>query len=42
VRPVGNQDSSAQKDLAVADLLIRRRPDARALVAGDLVEVLTF
>jgi molybdopterin molybdotransferase len=42
VRPVGNQDSSAQKDLAMADLLIRRRPDARALVAGDLVEVLAF
>ncbi len=42
VRPVGAQDSSAQKDLATADLLIRRRPDARALVAGDLVEVLAF
>ncbi len=42
VRPVGNQDSSAQKALALADLLIRRRPEARALVAGDLVEVLAF
>lgn len=42
VRPVGNQDSSAQKDLATADLLIRRRPQARALSAGDLVEVLAF
>ena len=42
VRPVGNQDSSAQKDLALADLLIRRRPEARALSVGDLVEVLAF
>lgn len=42
VRPIGNQDSSAQKDLALADLLIRRRADARALSAGDLVEVLAF
>lgn len=42
VRPLGNQDSSAQKDLALADLLIRRRPGARALAAGDLVEVLAF
>lgn len=42
VRPEGNQDSSAQKDLATADLLIRRRPAARALAAGELVEVLAF
>jgi len=42
VRPVGNQDSSAQKDLAMADLLIRRRPEARALATGDLVEILDF
>jgi molybdopterin molybdotransferase len=42
VRPVGNQDSSAQKDLATADLLIRRRPEARALDAGEIVEVLAF
>lgn len=42
VRPLRNQDSSAQKDLAMADLLIRRRPAARALVAGELVEVLAF
>ncbi len=42
VRPVGNQDSSSQKDLALADLLIRRRPAARALAAGELVEVLAF
>lgn len=42
VRPVGNEDSSAQKDLALADLLIRRAPNARALSPGDLVEVLAF
>ena len=42
VRPVGNQDSSAQKDLAMADLLIRRPPGARRLSVGDLVEVLAF
>jgi molybdopterin molybdotransferase len=42
VRPVGNQDSSAQKDLATADLLIRRRAGARALGSGELVEVLAF
>ncbi len=42
VRPLGNQDSSAQKDLATADLLIRRRPASRALMAGELVEVLAF
>ncbi|MCW5758785.1 MAG: molybdopterin molybdotransferase MoeA [Phenylobacterium sp.] len=42
VRPVGRQDSSAPKDLATADLLIRRRADARALEAGEIVEVLAF
>jgi molybdopterin molybdotransferase len=42
VRPVGNQDSSAQKTLATADLLIRRRPESRALAAGELAEVLAF
>jgi molybdopterin molybdotransferase len=42
VHPVGNEDSSAQKDLALADLLIRRAPNARALSPGDLVEVLAF
>lgn len=42
VRPVGAQDSSAQKDLAMADLLIRRRAAARALAVGELVEVLAF
>ena len=42
VRPIRNQDSSAQKDLAVADLLIRRRAGARPLERGDVVEVLAF
>ncbi|HEX5379549.1 MAG TPA: molybdopterin molybdotransferase MoeA [Phenylobacterium sp.] len=42
VLPVDNQDSSSQKTLAAADLLIRRRPGARALSAGELVEVLDF
>ena len=42
VRPIGNQDSSAQKDLAMADLLIRRRPGAREVAAGDFFEALAF
>jgi molybdopterin molybdotransferase len=42
VRPLGDQDSSGQKTLAAADLLIRRRPGARALDVGDLAEVLAF
>jgi molybdopterin molybdotransferase len=37
-----DQDSSGQKTLAAADLLIRRRPGARALLPGDLAEVLTL
>jgi molybdopterin molybdotransferase len=36
------QDSSAQKALAEADLLVRQRADAPALDAGELVEVLDF
>jgi molybdopterin molybdotransferase len=40
--PLDSQDSSAQKALATADLLIRRRRGARALDAGDLAEVLAF
>lgn len=40
--PVGNQDSSAQKALAAADLLVRRRPGAPAAAAGEEVEVLDF
>jgi len=42
VRPLSSQDSSSQRCLAAADLLIRRRPGARALGAGELVEVLAF
>jgi molybdopterin molybdotransferase len=40
--PFANQDSSGQKELAAADLLIRRRPGARALRAGERVETLAF
>jgi molybdopterin molybdotransferase len=36
------QDSSAQKALAEADLLVRQRADAPALSAGDIVGVLDF
>ena len=36
------QDSSAQKALAEADLLVRQRADTPALGPGDLVEVLDF
>lgn len=36
------QDSSAQKALADADLLVRQRPNAPALQAGGEVEVLDF
>ncbi|MBL8556212.1 MAG: molybdopterin molybdotransferase MoeA [Phenylobacterium sp.] len=42
VAPLGNQDSSAQRDLAAADVLIRRRAGARAASAGDTAEVLAF
>jgi molybdopterin molybdotransferase len=42
VNPACSQDSSSQKSLAAADLLIRRRPDARALSAGERVEVLAL
>jgi molybdopterin molybdotransferase len=42
VVPLTDQDSSGQKALAAADLLIRRRPGARALAPGDFAEVLTF
>jgi molybdopterin molybdotransferase len=41
-RPLPNQDSSAQKTLADADLLIRRRPAAPAAAAGDGVEILEY
>jgi molybdopterin molybdotransferase len=36
------QDSSAQKALAEADLLVRQRASAPALAAGELVDVLEF
>jgi molybdopterin molybdotransferase len=42
VVPVSNQDSSAQKMLANADILIRRRAGALAAVSGETVSVLDF
>ncbi|PWG01738.1 gephyrin-like molybdotransferase Glp [Sphingosinicella humi] len=42
VQPLSNQDSGAQRALAEADLLIRRRPGTAALVAGDMVDVIDF
>lgn len=42
VAPVGNQDSSAQKALAAADVLIRRRPGDPAAGDGEAVWVLAF
>jgi molybdopterin molybdotransferase len=42
VQPLSNQDSSAQKALAMTDALIRRRPGEPAAKAGDSVEVLAF
>jgi molybdopterin molybdotransferase len=36
------QDSSAQKALAEADLLVRQRPGSPALEAGSEVEALEF
>jgi molybdopterin molybdotransferase len=41
-RPLPNQDSGAQKTLADAALLIRRRPGAPAAAAGETVEILDF
>ncbi|HEX8232150.1 MAG TPA: molybdopterin molybdotransferase MoeA [Caulobacteraceae bacterium] len=40
VEPLANQDSSAQKALAEAEALIRRRTGARGVPAGSVVEVL--
>jgi molybdopterin molybdotransferase len=40
--PVSNQDSSAQKTLVEADLLLRRRPGACPADTGDMVWVLDF
>jgi molybdopterin molybdotransferase len=42
VRPFSNQDSSAQRTLAAADLLIRRRAGAQAAQAGEMVEIIDF
>lgn len=42
VRPLSNQDSSAQRTLAAADLLIRRRSGAPAAAAGETIDVLDF
>lgn len=42
VRALANQDSGAQRTLAAADVLIRRRPGAPAAQAGDTVEILDF
>lgn len=42
VHPLTDQDSSAQKALAAADLLIRRRPGEPEAAAGDEVETLAF
>ncbi|MES2001008.1 MAG: molybdopterin molybdotransferase MoeA [Pseudomonadota bacterium] len=39
---LANQDSSSQKALAQADLLVRQRANGPARAAGDLVEVLAF
>jgi len=39
---LSNQDSSAQKALAQADLLVRQRANASAISPGELVEVLDF
>jgi molybdopterin molybdotransferase len=42
VAPLCDQDSSGQKGLAATDVLIRRRPGASRLDAGEFVEVLRF
>jgi molybdopterin molybdotransferase len=42
VRPFANQDSGAQKTLADADILIRRRAGAPAAEAGEPVEIIDF
>jgi molybdopterin molybdotransferase len=41
-RPFSNQDSGAQKTLADADILIRRRAGAPAAGAGETVEIIDF
>lgn len=42
VEPIGDQDASAQKALALSDVLIRRRPGAPPAKAGTVVETLDF
>jgi molybdopterin molybdotransferase len=42
VEPTASQDSSAQKTLVEADLLVRRRPGAPSAETGDAVWVLDF
>lgn len=42
IEPLSNQDSSAQKALVEADLLLRRRAGAPAASPGELVSVLNF
>ena len=42
VRPADYQDSGAQKTLADAELLIRRRTGAPAAAAGEMVEIIDF
>lgn len=42
VEPLSNQDSSAQKTLVQADLLVRRRSGASPAETGDAVSVLDF
>jgi molybdopterin molybdotransferase len=42
VRPASYQDSGAQKTLADANLLIRRRAGAPAAEAGEIVEIIDF
>ncbi|MGS1018417.1 molybdopterin molybdotransferase MoeA [Allosphingosinicella humi] len=42
VQPLPNQDSGAQRVLAEADVLIRRRPGAAAAEAGDTVDIIDF
>jgi molybdopterin molybdotransferase len=42
VETFSDQDSGSQKTLAMADLLIRRRPNTPALKAGEEVETLEF
>lgn len=42
VEPIGDQDASAQKALALSDVLIRRRPGAPPAKARTVVETLDF